>query len=113
MGLFSFQGYVSQCLINKPPVSLICSVALTVFLDFPCGSAGKESTCNAEDLGSIPGLGRSPGGGRGNPLQYSWLENLHEQNKLVGYSPWGRKESDTTEQLNTEHTPHLKGVSIY
>ena len=37
----------------------------------PGGASGKESTCNAGDLGSIPGLGRSPGGGRGNPLQYS------------------------------------------
>ena len=46
-----------------------------VFLGFPCGSAGKESTCNAGDLGSIPGLGRSPGKGKGYPLQYSGLEN--------------------------------------
>ena len=46
-----------------------------VFSGFPCGSAGKESTCNAGDLGSIPGLGRSPGEGKGYPLQYSDLEN--------------------------------------
>ena len=46
-----------------------------VFLGFSGGSDGKESTCNAGDLGSIPGLGRSPGGGHGNPLQYSCLEN--------------------------------------
>ena len=42
---------------------------------FPCGSAGKESTCNAGDLGLIPGLGRSAGEGKGYPLQYSGLEN--------------------------------------
>ena len=42
---------------------------------FPCGSAGKESTCNVGDLGSIPGLGRYPGEGKGYPLQYSGLEN--------------------------------------
>ena len=42
---------------------------------FPGGSDGKESVCNAGDLGLIPGLGRSPGGGHGNPLQYSCLEN--------------------------------------
>jgi len=42
-----------------------------------CGSAGKESACNAGDLGSVPGLGRSPGGGHGNPLQCSCLENPH------------------------------------
>ena len=47
--------------------------------------------------GSIPGLGRSPGGGHGNPLQYSCLENLHGQRSLAGYSPCGRKESDMTE----------------
>ena len=41
----------------------------------PCGSDGKEFACNAGDLGLIPGLGRSPGGGHGNPLQYSCLEN--------------------------------------
>ena len=46
-----------------------------VFVGFPCGSAGKESTCNVGDLGSIPGLGRSPGEGKGYPLQYSGLEN--------------------------------------
>ena len=43
--------------------------------DFPCGTDGKESAGNAEDLVWIPGLGRSPGGGHGNPLQYSSLEN--------------------------------------
>ena len=42
---------------------------------FPCGSAGKESTCSVGDLGSIPGLGRFPGEGKGYPLQYSGLEN--------------------------------------
>ena len=44
-------------------------------MGFPCGSAGKESTCNEEDLGSIPGLGRFPGKGKGYPLQDSGLEN--------------------------------------
>ena len=43
-------------------------------MGFPCGSAGKESICNAGDLDSIPGLGRFPGGGNGYPLQYSGLE---------------------------------------
>ena len=46
-----------------------------VFLGFPCGSAGKESAYNARDLGSVPGLGRTPGEGKGYPLQYSGLEN--------------------------------------
>ena len=64
---------------------------------FPGGSDGKESTCNAGDLGSIPGLGRSLGGGHGDPFQYSWLENPHGQRSLAGYSPWGCKESNRTE----------------
>ena len=46
-----------------------------MFLGFNCGSAGKESTCNMGDLGSIPGLGRSPGEGEDYPLEYSGLEN--------------------------------------
>ena len=46
-----------------------------VFLGFPCGSAGEESTCHAGDLGLIPGLGRSPGEGKGYPLQHSSLQN--------------------------------------
>ena len=46
-----------------------------VFLDFPCGLTGKESACNAGDLDSIPGSGRSRGEGKGYPLQYSDLEN--------------------------------------
>ena len=45
------------------------------WMGFPCVSAGKESACNAGDLGSIPGLGRSPGEGKGYPLQYTGLEN--------------------------------------
>ena len=58
-----------------------------VFMGFSGGLDGKESAHNAEDLGSIPGLGRSPGGGHGNPLQYSCLENPHGQRNLAGYSP--------------------------
>ena len=61
------------------------------FMGFPGGSDGKESICNLAGLGLIPGLGRSLGGGHGNPLQYSCLENLHEQRGLVGYSPWGHR----------------------
>jgi len=57
---------------------------IPVFLGFPGGSDGKESTCNAGDLGLIPGLGRSPRGGHGNPLQYSYLENPHGQRSLAG-----------------------------
>ena len=69
-------------------------------MGFPGGSDGKEPTCSAGDLGSIPGLGRSSGGGHGNPLQYSCLENPHGQRSLEGYSPQGVKESDTAERLS-------------
>ena len=73
-----------------------------VFLGFPCGSAGKKSTCSAGDLGSIHGSGRSSGGGQGSPRQYSWLENAHGQRSLVGYSPRGRKRVGHTERLNNK-----------
>ena len=63
----------------------------------PGGSAGKQSACNVGDLGLIPELGRSPGEGNSNALQHSCLQNPHGQRSLMGYSPWGRKESDTTE----------------
>ena len=52
------------------------------------------------------GLGRSPGGRHGNPLQYSCLENPHGQRSLAGYSPWGRRESDMTEGLSTAQNSH-------
>ena len=52
----------------------------------------KESACSVGDLDSIPGLGSSPGGGHGNPLQYSsYLENSHGQRSLAGYSAWNCK----------------------
>ena len=66
---------------------------------FPGGSDGKESVCNAEDSGSIPELGRSPWEVNDYPLQNSFLGN-HGQRSLVGYSPWGHKELDMTEQLD-------------
>ena len=62
-------------------------------LGFPCGSAGKESDCNAGDLGSIPGLGRSPGEGKAYPLQYSGLENSKD---CIVHG----EELDTTEWLS-------------
>ena len=65
---------------------------------FPSGSDDKESACNERDLGSIPGLGRSPGGEDGNPLQYSCLENPHVQRSLASYSPGVTK--NQTQQTN-------------
>ena len=67
---------------------------------FPGSSSGKGSLCSEGDLGSIPGLGRSPRGGDRNSFQYSCLEDPHEQRSLEGYSVWGRKESDMTEHLS-------------
>ena len=68
-------------------------------LGCPGGSDGKASGCNAGDLGSILGSGRSPGEGNGNPLQYSCLE-IPWMEEPGGYSPWGRKELHATEQLH-------------
>ena len=53
------------------------------------------------DAGPTPGSGRSSGGERGSPLRYSCPENLMDGGAWWGYSPWGREESDTTEQLST------------
>ena len=69
-------------------------------LGLPWWLSGKESTSQAEDVGSIPGSGRLSGEENGNPLKYSLPGTSHGQRSLVGYSPWGRKELDTTEQLN-------------
>ena len=74
----------------------------SLILGFPAVSDSKEPACSAGDLGLIPGLGRVPGGGYGNPLQYSCLENPHGPRNLVGYSPWGCKESDTIERLSAQ-----------
>ena len=62
-------------------------------MGFPDSSVGKESTCSVRDLSSIPGLERSPGEGKGYPLQYSGLENSMDESM-------GHKESDTTEWLS-------------
>ena len=79
---------------------------------FPSGATAKESTYNAEDardLGSIPGLGRSPGGGDGNPLQYSCLENPHGlREELRSYHPRDHKESDMTERLIAQSNSRVK-----
>ena len=74
-----------------------------VFLDFSSDSDDKQSACNAGDLGSVSRLRRSPGGGHGDLPQYSCLENPHGHRSLMGYSPWGREESDMAEQLSTLH----------
>ena len=67
----------------------------------------STTACNAGDLGLMPGLGRSPREGKGYPLQYSGLENSMD----YIYSPWGRKELDTTEQLSLSFTVHYQVFS--
>ena len=95
-----------KCLVFVPlvlPFSLslsLCSWTLHS-MRFPGGSDGKGSACNAGDMGSVPGMGRSSGGKHGNPLQYSSLENPHRQRGQEGYCPqshrvghdWGTKHS--------------------
>ena len=88
----------------------VLTVSLRSSLDFPGGSDGKESTCNVGDLCLIPGLGRSPEGGLGNPLQYSCPENPRGQRSLMGYSPWGHKESDTTA---TKHSSRIHYWDVF
>ena len=82
-------------------VYLLMSGDIPKFPGFPCSLAGIESACSAGDLGSIPGLGRSHGEGKGYPLQYSGLENS------MDHSPWGCKESDMTERLSLPFTSSL------
>ena len=77
---------------------------------FPDGSDGKVSAYHARGLGLIPGSGRSSGEGNGNPFQYSCLEKSHGQRSLVGYSAWGRKQSDTAERLH--FTSHASNVML-
>ena len=83
--------------------------------------SGKEPTCNAGDTGSIPGLGRSPGGGHGNPLQYSCLENPHGQRSLVG-STGSQKSRTWPKRLGMQalfiyclstRSPHFSRLLIY
>ena len=73
---------------------------MTVGRGFPGGSEGKESACNAGDLGSIPELGRCPREGNGS-IPVFLPGKFHGQRSLVGYSPWGRKELEAIEDTNT------------
>ena len=93
----SYSGLNLQFSVVRNMIELVSSQVR----GFPGGSDGKESVCSAGDLGLIPGLGRSRGGGHVSPLQCSCLENPHGQRNLEGYSPWGHKELGTTEHLST------------
>ena len=95
----------STCLKNIGFVSLYDYISqLSLVLSYMC--SGVHVLCVAQivkNLPAIPGLGRSPEGGHGTPLQFTCLEDPHGQKTLVGYSPWDRKESDTTKQLSAAH----------
>ena len=98
---FEYLKYVVLCVYNTQEKSL------------PDAARGKESTCkagDARDVGSIPELGRFPGGGNGNPLQYPCLGVSHGQRSLVSYSPWDHKESHTTEYT---HTIYRKTYTLF
>ena len=74
-------------------------MSISILSSSPGDSDSKESACNVGDLGSVLGVEIYPGGGHGNPLQYSCLENPQGQRSPAGYRPWGYKESDTTETI--------------
>ena len=73
---------------------------IKIDLGFPGGSDGKASACNVGDPGSIPGLGRSPRRRKWQSTPPLLPGKSHGRRRLIGYSPWGRKESDTTERLD-------------
>ena len=83
--------YICVCVCVCVCVCCIWTSQVMLIVKNLPANAGK-----AREVGLIPGLGRSSGGGHGNPLQYSGLKNPHEQRSLVGYSPWGYKELEMT-----------------
>ena len=85
---------------------LLLIKSITV-MGFPGGSNGKESACSVGDLGSIPGLGRSPGGGNGNPLQYSCLENSMDR------GVWRATVHKISELNTTEQLTHNTATDAY
>ena len=100
---------------NSPETqnSSMVEVFYLVFSDtvgFPGGSVVKNPSASARDAGSIPGSGRSPGRGNGNPLQYPCLEKSHGRRSLVGCSPWGRTRLGTNaskHSLDGSHQPRV------
>ena len=110
LGFLSLHNHVGQ--VSFPYRKFISVYLSTICLGFSGGSVVKNTPASAgdtKDASSIPGLGRSPERGNVNPLQYSCLGN---QRSVAGYSPWGHKESDTTELLRHTHTIYLSSLSI-
>ena len=93
---------ISDCILISYIFIMLLLFIILLPNGFSGGTHGEEPTCQCRsdlrDMGSIPGSGRSPGGGHGNPLQYSVLENpMDRERSLVGYNPKGHTESDTIE----------------
>ena len=105
-----WSGETACTLIRYFPLSDTHYLAISTSFQGFSGGSDKESACNAGDLGSVPGLGRSPGEGYGNPLQYSCLKNLHGQS-LEGCSSWGHKETRLSNSAHT-HTSFQKHESL-
>ena len=80
---------------------------------FPGGSDDKRVHLQCGRSALSPWVGRHPEGGHGNPLQYSCLENPHQQRCLAGYSPRGHKELDTTDTQHTAHTTHIPYIHSF
>ena len=97
--------------INQTEKKQYCMISL--IWGFPGGSDGKESTCNAGDLASIPGLGRSPGEGNGSPLQYSGLENSMDREAWQATSMgWQRVRQDWVTFTHSQELQTAKGSEI-
>ena len=92
-------GFQPLLLVLISIVIFLCRCYFSYHFLSTCGSDSKESACNAGDPGLIPELGRSPGEGNGNPVQYPLPGESHGQRSLAGYNPWGCKESDMTGRL--------------
>ena len=96
--LKNIAGFI-LCISQKLCIASTVSITddYVSILGFPHSSDGKESVCNAGDLGSIPELGRFPGETEWQPTPVFWPGKSHGQSSLEGYSPWSCKESDMTE----------------
>ena len=107
----SILSHGSMCLSFGPIPYYLDYSRFVVYFEiregFPGGSDGEESACNAGDQGSIPWSGMSLGGGHGNPLQYSCLENPTGRGAWWAGVHGVAEESDTTERLTLRHTRYL------
>ena len=111
----------SRIYLRLPLITKNRYLKLVILLGFPGGSDSKESSCNAGDLHSIPGVGRSPGEENGNPLQYSCLQNSHGQRSLMGCSPcdhrvrhnWATKHNGFSSFLGMGRCKDLRSLKFF